>query len=105
LTNWGTQENLIELIEKSISFNPDGMNFGLHNRIAGVMELLDMLGYWKDRETETSNYARLWDSNHTFFASHCDFFVSDDKRTRYKARVVYDIYNITTKVVSSNGTE
>lgn len=105
LTNWGTKENLIELLEKSILFHPDGKSFGLHNKIAGIMECLDMLGYWKDSETETSNYARLWDSNHIFFASHCDYFISDDKRARYKARVVYDIYRIKTNVVSSNGTE
>ena len=105
LTNLGTEENLIGLIEKGISYHPDGKNFGLHNRIAAIMEILDMFGYWKDKETDTSNYARLWDANHTFFASHCDYFVSDDKRTRHKARVVYDIYKIKTKVVSSNGTD
>jgi len=105
LTNWGTQDTFIEMIEKSISFHPNGKSFGLNNRIAGAMELLDMLGYWKDRETENSNYARLWDSNHTFFASHCDFFISNDKKTRYKARVIYDIYGINTKVISSEGKE
>jgi len=100
LINWGTQKSFIEMIEYGISFHPDGKNFGLHNRIAGVFELLDMLGYWKDKETLTSNYARLWDSYHCFFASYCDFFISDDKRTRYKSKVVYNIYNKNTKVIS-----
>ncbi len=105
LIQWGTQDTIIDLIEKSISFNPQGETFGLSNRIAGTMELVDMLGYWKDKETETSNYARLWDSNHIFFASHCNYFISNDKRARNKARVIYDIYNISTKVVSSTGVE
>ncbi|MBK7788559.1 MAG: hypothetical protein IPJ54_08290 [Saprospiraceae bacterium] len=59
LTNWGTNQSFLEMIEYGITLHPDGKNFGLHNRIAGVFELLDMLGYWKDKETNTSNYARL----------------------------------------------
>ncbi|MBL0084507.1 MAG: hypothetical protein IPP37_19655 [Saprospiraceae bacterium] len=103
LTNWGTNQSFLEMIEYGITLHPDGKNFGLHNRIAGVFELLDMLGYWKDKETNTSNYARLWDANHSFFASCCDYFVSDDKRTRYKAKVVYSIYNKDTKIDSVRG--
>ena len=80
---------------------PDNQNLGLMNRIAGVFELLDMLGYWKDKEKENSNYARLWDAQHTFFASYCDYFVTDDKRTSYKAKVAYNIYKKRTKVISS----
>lgn len=105
LTNWGTQDNFLQLLDKAISFHPNKKDFGQHNNIAGVMELLDMLGYWKDKVTETSNYARLWDSNHIHFASYCDYLISDDKRLRYKAKVVYDIYSISTKIVSSNGIE
>lgn len=88
------------MIELGISYHKDGNTFGLSNRIAGVFELLDMFGYWKDRHNEKSNYARLWDSNHTFYASFCDYFISDDKRTRNKAKVVYDIYNLKTEVKS-----
>lgn len=105
LTKWGSEYTLINIIESSISSHPHGKTYGLSNRIAAIVELIDMIGYWKDKETEKSNYARLWDSNHIFFASHCDYFVSDDKRARNKARVIYDIYNIDTKVVSSNGND
>lgn len=103
LTSWGTNESFIELVEHSIRLYPDGKNFGLHNRVAAVFELLDLFGYWKDKETETSNYARLWDADHTINASYCDYFISNDKRTRYKANVVYDIYEIGTTVISANG--
>jgi len=102
LTNCGTNQSFIEFIEYGIQFYRDGKNFGLHNRIAAVFELLDMFGYWKDKETNTSNYARFWDADHTFFASYCDLFISDDKRTRNKAGVVYDIYNRTTKILHVN---
>lgn len=103
LTIWQTNLSFLEMIEQGVKNHPDGKTFGLHNRIAGVFELLDMLGYWKDKETGTSNYARLWDSSHTHFASYCDYFVSDDKRTRYKASVAYGIYNKSTKIISAEG--
>jgi hypothetical protein len=103
LPDIGTNLSFIDMIEFGVSSHPDGKTFGLHNRIAGIFELLDMFGYWKDKETGTSNYARLWDADHCYNASYCDYFVSDDKRTRNKSKVVYDIYEIGTKVISKNG--
>jgi hypothetical protein len=97
--------SLIDIIENAVKLHPQGNKFGLHNRIAGIFELLDMIGYWKDKYNEKSNYARLWDADHTYFSTFCNYFISDDKRTRNKAKVVFEIYGITTKIVSSKGIE
>jgi hypothetical protein len=91
-----------ELLKKSNDLLSDKMNLGLHNYIGAIFELLDMIGYWKDDEAKNSNYARLWDSNHTYFATYTDYFVSNDVRLRNKAMVVYSIFNISTKIISSN---
>lgn len=93
--------SFIGLIDKAIELHPDGEKFGLNNNFAAVFEMLDMLGYWKDKFNYKSNYARLWDSNHAYFGSFCDYFISDDKRTRNKSKVAYNMYNITTSVKSS----
>jgi hypothetical protein len=93
--------SIIETIQKASTFFPKKQLFGLSNHIAAIFELLDIFGFWKDSSTVKSNYARLWDSNHTFFASHCNYFVSDDKRTREKAKVVYHLYEVKTKVIDS----
>lgn len=90
-----------DFIEKAIGYFPENQRFGLSNRIAGVFELLDLFGFWKDQFTFKSNYARLWDANHAFFASICNYFVSDDRRTREKTKVVYQLYNIKTNIISS----
>lgn len=92
--------SFLEMIEVGISYHKDVKTFGLSNRIAGIFELLDMLGYWKDKSTEKSNYARFWDSSHTFYSTYCDYFISSDKRTVNKAKVVFDLYNIDTKIIS-----
>lgn len=102
LIEWGNL-SLIDLVEKGVELHPQGKEFGLNNRFGGIFEMLDMLGYWTDKYSDKSNYARLWDSNHAYFASFCNYFVSDDKRTRNKAKVVYGIYGIDTIVVSSKG--
>ena len=93
----------VEMIEYAVKLHPNGKEFGLHNRFAGIFELLDMLGYWTDKPTSKSNVARLWDVNHCYYASFCDYFISDDKRTRNKAKVVFNLYDIKTKVLSSKG--
>jgi hypothetical protein len=93
------------MIEKGVELHPDGKSFGANNRFAAVFEILDMIGYWKDKYNAKSNYARLWDSNHAYFSSFCNYFISDDKRTRNKAKVAFHIYNIKTNVISSTGRE
>jgi len=95
--------SLIELMDHAITLFPDNKDFGLHNKFGGVFELLDMIGYWKDKYTEKSNYARLWDSNHAYFSSFCDYFISDDKRTRNKANVTFHIFDKKTTALSSKG--
>lgn len=90
-----------ELVDKMILSHPSGHQFGLNNRIGAYFELLDSLGYWKDKETSKSNYARLWDSQHAFFASYCDYFLTDDKKTKKKSQVVYRLCGIKTKVIST----
>lgn len=97
--------SLVGMIEKAIEFHPQGKEMGLHNRFAGIFEMLDMVGYWKDKYNEKSNYARLWDASYSHFSTYCDYFISNDKRTRNKAKVVFEIYNIETKVIDSKGNE
>lgn len=102
LSQIGQSYKFLDIIEIGISHHPDGKTFGVSNRIAAIFELLDILGYWKDKYSDKSNYARLWDSSHAFYACHFDYFITDDKRTVNKSRVVYNIYNFNTKVISTH---
>lgn len=98
--DWSFAQSIVDIIEYGVQQYPKDWNMGLGNRITGIFELLDMFGYWMDKETSTSNYARLWDSQHTHFASHCDYFVCNDKRARNKAKVAYSIYDCKTQMIS-----
>lgn len=92
-----TFDKLIDLsIEQSKGVN------NRYNRTTIAFELLDVFGFYKDKFTEKSNYARLWDSIHTYYASYCDYFITNDKNTRQKASVVYHLNNINTKILPLN---
>lgn len=101
LAETGSNQSFLDIIESSIKTvnNSSGSNLDLRTSV--IFGLLDLFGYWKDEFTDTSNYARLWDSQHAYFATYCDYFISDDKRTRNKTEVVYDILNFNTKIISS----
>jgi len=100
---WQEKYSFAEMIETVINKFPGETKFGTYHRFAGYFTFMDLLGYWKDSPTDNSNVARLWDAAHAFFASGCRYFVSNDKRTRQKTRVVYDLCQIPTIVLSGEG--
>lgn len=81
----------------------EGEELRLNEQISGMIELLDIYGFWKDKPTHKSNYARAWDGIHIFYSSYCDIFITNDLRTRNKAKVIFKLYDINTKVFNSNG--
>ncbi len=91
-----TTQNLSIGLEDYISLSGDS----LKSKISTLFNFLDVIGFWKDKKTDRSNYARMSDSSHTYFASYCDFFISNDLRARNKAKVAYALYKIDTKVLS-----
>ncbi len=78
----------------------DLAGINLHQRIATIFNFLDVIGYWKDKKNLKSDLARMYDSTHVYFSTECDFFISNDKRARNKAKVAFEIYNIKTQVRS-----
>lgn len=62
--------------------------------------ILDWLGFWRDKYTERSTMARAYDAGHAYFATYCDYFVTNDKRTRNKANVVYQALGYKTIAIS-----
>lgn len=96
-----TPEELIEkyhdFVEYYVHSTDDGMVMPAFQSFFNAM---DMLGFWQDKRTARSNLARSYDANHAYFASACDYFVTNDQRTRNKANVLYYYYGMKTKAVS-----
>lgn len=70
------------------------------NVFSSFFNILDLIGFWRDKLTEKSNMARSYDADHAYHASICDYFVTNDKRTMNKANVVYQTYGYKTKAIS-----
>lgn len=65
-----------------------------------IFNVLDALGFWQDVVQAGSTMNRIYDANHAYFATACDYFITDDKKTRNKANVVYQILGYKTKAIS-----
>jgi len=89
----------VEFMAKAKSFHKYSHTFGFHNDVAGVFEMLDMVGYWKDAYKQDSNYARLWDSSHCAFGAYCDLLITNDRNTANKSQVVYTMYEVSTQII------
>lgn len=62
--------------------------------------ILDAIGFWKDKINKGSTMNRSFDANHAYFATLCNYFVTNDRNTRIKANVAYRLYGFKTKAVS-----
>jgi hypothetical protein len=108
LKKWAPQiaeYTLQEKIEGCNKLHGGGKTSPWHYRVAATYKLLDKMRYWKIEQPgrSLSEYADVWDIDHIFYASLCDYFICDDKKTRYKAMLTYDLYSVETKVISSKG--
>lgn len=70
--------------------------------IVSLFSMLDFFGYWSDDAKTYAKGSRFPDSRHAFTASYFEVFVSNDKRLRNRARAVYEVLRIGTRVVSSS---
>lgn len=101
---WGTS---LKDLEQEY-FKEMGGNPSMYDKIAAIFLLLDLCGYWKDKETDRSDFARMYDSCHATMATHCDYFITNDKKNRMKTQVAYHYLNtcydacIKTQVIEFN---
>lgn len=87
----------IEFIETIENFNPDKKQ-KQHSFHIAAYNALNILGL--DSERKINFASSLDDAQHSFYAAHCDYFVVDDKQLRTKAKVLYKLLGIETKVYS-----
>lgn len=63
---------------------------------------LDLFGVNKEARKKVRFRNMQTDSCHSFFGSYCDCIVSDDEGMRRKCKVLYKLFNIGTKVYSTD---
>ena len=73
----------------------------LYYKVVETFYKYDLEGYKTD-----SNFNNMFDDGlHTFYAAHCDVFITNDDRCKYKAEKTYEKLHIKTLVIKSNEIE
>lgn len=74
------------------------LNNKVYSEILDVFFKHDLKGYKTD-----ANYNNMFDDGlHTFYAAHCNFFITNDDRCLYKAKKTFERLKISTKVIKSS---
>lgn len=99
INNYKHQELLDKYGKHIITFVEFTGN-SLLEKFQSFFTYLNQIGYYKEK-SKLSPYLNIsLDASHAFYASYCDYFVTNDKRAMYKANFIYTYYGIKTKAVS-----
>ncbi|WP_228853064.1 hypothetical protein [Aegicerativicinus sediminis] len=99
LFNLGTEMTFLEYVETSFKHRKQPANQYEYYTSAYLM--LDMIGYKIDKLAKpTDNMQNIQaDGEHSFYGAHCDYFVAMDKKLRVKSKVLYNEFNISTRII------
>lgn len=99
LIKLGTKMTYLEYVETTFKDRKEPINQYEYYTTAYLM--LDMIGYKVDKLPKpTDNMQNIQaDGEHSFYGAHCDYFVAMDKKLRIKSKVLYNEFNISTKII------
>lgn len=99
LLKFGAKITYLEYVEMSLKHKKEPITQYEYYTTAYLM--LDMIGYKTDKLPKpTDNMQNIQaDGEHSFYAGHCDYFVAMDKKLRVKSKVLYNEFNIETKII------
>jgi len=99
LMKLGTKMTYLEYIETIFKHKKESVNQYEYYTTAYLM--LDMIGYKVDKLPKPmDNMQNIQaDSEHSFYGAYCDYFVAMDKKLRIKSKVLYNEFNIPTRII------
>lgn len=95
-----TPEKLFEKYGKIIKLYIENTCMYRQEVFQSLFNILDDLGFWQDKLKKGSTMNRSYDANHAYFATSCDYFVTEDKKAMVKANVAYRLYGYKTIAVN-----
>lgn len=92
-------EELVEITETFLQNNEEDLS--LREKMRYAYMLLDINPHFKETVNEKNNFINMYtDSDHMINASFSKYYISIDKHTRMKTKMVYEGYHIGTKIFS-----
>lgn len=100
----GYGKTFLEMVDSTLGENQKD-NF--YQRFTTAYSMLEVYNITQERKSggglKKFDYSSLnTDAMHAYFASFCDYLVTDDKGLQAKAHIMYRLFNIPTKVLSAH---
>lgn len=96
------KKNFIDYVKTSLH-HTDKSQITFYELYNHSYTLLDMFGIMKDKLKSKNGFGNILnDGLHSYYASYCDYLVTEDKGLREKSKALYSLYNIPTTIVSPN---
>ena len=96
------QKSFLEFVEETFKYNTSLEKQRQFNFFINAYNSLNLLGLDKEKNKKVVFSSFQDDAQHTYYAAHCDYLVSDDNQLLVKAKILYELFNISTKVLSFN---
>ncbi|WP_409149133.1 hypothetical protein [Sphingobacterium sp. BS-2] len=100
LLSLNTNMTFLEYVETALNNKKEPYTYYEFYTTAYLM--LDMMGYKSDKLPKpTDNMQNIQtDGEHSFYGAHCDYFVAIDKNLRVKSKVLFNEFNIQTRILT-----
>jgi len=101
LFNNGTvSDKFVEFIKDTL-YNEDKKNIAYYDFYLQSYSILDILGFSKDKLTKKNSYNNIFnDSLHSYYARYCDYLVTGDDGLKKKSSILYNKYEVATKILT-----
>ncbi|WPP50499.1 hypothetical protein [Catalinimonas niigatensis] len=102
LQKLGVKMTFLEYVELSFKHKKEPVN--PYEYYITAYLILDMIGYRTDKLPKpTDNMLNIQtDGEHSFYGAYCNYLVASDKNLRIKSKVLYNQFNISTKILEPN---
>ncbi len=89
-------------IVKDGNLNSQKEKYSFYDEFTDAYLSLDLVGFNPENLGKKNTYLNLiQDSQHAFFATYCNVFVTNDNNTRAKSKALYEKYQIKTEVLNA----
>ena len=95
-------KSFLELIDGMLLGKQKSNRFLRFQKAYGMLEVFNITKETASGKTKKFNYWSLNnDATHCYFASLCDYLVTDDKGMQVKAQIMYNLFGVPTRILST----
>ncbi len=94
------QKSFLEFVEDTFTHNKSLEKQRQFNFFINAYNCLNLLGLDNEKNKKVVFSSFQNDAQHAYYAAHCDYLVSADEQLLLKAKVLYKLFNIETKVLN-----